>query len=106
MEAELARLNAGGDNLSHGNGSQGNYKRDEPDWREATDRPDWDEEDEIIVKQAEEARKRREAARKEAEQKRIDEENRVWRVQCHFWGADGGGILRGEGCRMSKVQSP
>ena len=76
MEAEVARLNAGGDALE-----DGNYKRDE---RAMTDQPDWDEEDERIVKQAEEARKRREAAGKAEKQKRIDEENRLWRVQCHF----------------------
>ncbi len=102
MEAEIARLNAGGDGLGDGNyGNEGNYGRDE----RAADHSDWDEEDEMIVKQAEEARKRREAAGKEAEQKRIDEENRLWRVQCRFEEPTAEDIALGR-VKVSNAQSP
>jgi len=80
MEAEIARLNASTGFSDEGDENSGRDERG----RDDSDPSEWDEEDERVVKQAEEGWKRREAARKEAEQKRMDEENRLWRVQCHF----------------------
>jgi hypothetical protein len=103
MEAELARLNASevfSDEANEGT----NYGPDERR-RDDSDRPEWDEEDERIVKQAEESWKRREAARQEAEQKRIDEENRLWRVQCRFEEPTAEDIARGR-VKLSNAQSP
>ena len=99
MEAEVARLNRGDEN-GQGNVSQGNYGN-----HGTNSEPEWDEEDEKLAKHAEESWRRREAARKEAEQQRINEENRIWRVQCHFEEPTAEDIALGR-VKVSKVQSP
>jgi hypothetical protein len=92
MEAEVARLNRGdsptlrfgaarGDENQQGNGTNGTNGAAEGD-RE--DRPDWDPEDELILKEAAEAHQRREAARKAEEEKKAEEEYRLWRVDFGF----------------------
>jgi hypothetical protein len=79
MEAELARLNAS-DTFTDEGDEETNAGRG----REETGRRGWDEEDERCMKEAKERLERREAARKETEQKRMEEENRIWRVQRRF----------------------
>jgi hypothetical protein len=99
MEAEVARLNRGdpptlrfrlrrtstgqagaasGDENKQSNGNDGtNGTNGAAEW-DREDRPDWDPEDEMILKEAAEAHQRREAARK------AEEEYRLWRVDFGF----------------------
>jgi hypothetical protein len=96
MEAEVARLNRGdpptlrfrlrrtstgqagaarGDENEQGNGNHGT---------DVQGGPDWDPEDELILKEAAKAHERRETARKAEEEKKVEEEYRLWRVDFGF----------------------
>jgi hypothetical protein len=87
IEAVVARLNAG---------EEGDLPEDEQEKVESEngDCDDWEREDEVILKEAEKAHKRREAARMAEDEKRLAEENRLWRVKAGFE------------TEMSKVQGP